>query len=219
MNIKEIHNFFENEVNDLVDNCPHCWWRTHIKSLWKGFHELRSGNIEYYIIFRCVPCEKLLLKKYLVRNNTFHREYYDLEWWIDKYPQIIDNKFSHDDSSHIPKDILEDYLEAIACKSIWAYKASCSMFRRTLQNSLVQLWADQTLDLVVQINSLQLTSDIKDWAHQIRIFWNWWAHPDKDWLKEVDEEITNEVHNFISEFLNYLFVMPKRVESARTRRE
>lgn len=219
MNIKEIQSFFEDQADNLIDKCPHCWGKTHIKLLWKDFHEFRNGNIEYYLTYRCVPCEKILLKVYLVKNNPYHNEFYSLEWWKDKYPIILDDNINEGDLEHIPEDIVADYKEAVSCKSIWAYKASCSMFRRTLQRSLETLGAENNTDLIVQINSLEnLTKELKDWAHQIRIFWNWWTHPDMDWLKEVNEEIANEVHNFLSQFLNYTFIMPRKVALSRIRR-
>jgi len=82
------------------------------------------------------------------------------------------------------------------------------------------LGADYKLDLITQINSLNsLPSDIKDWAHQIRIFGNWGAHPDKDNLKEVDHDDVIEVNDFISKFFLYVFIMPEKVKLSRTKRE
>ncbi len=64
-----------------------------------------------------------------------------------------------------------------------------------------------------------LPKNIKDWAHQIRIFGNWGSHPDKDKLKEVDAEEVAEAHDFISKFFVYMFIMPRKVEESRKRRE
>jgi hypothetical protein len=38
-------------------------------------------------------------------------------------------------------------------------------------------------------------------------------------LKDVDKEITEEVHDFISKFLMYIFIMPKKVSLSREKRE
>jgi hypothetical protein len=93
------------------------------------------------------------------------------------------------------------------------------MFRRALQGSLVELGAKEG-ELIQQINSLtDLPKDLKDWAHQIRIFGNWGAHPDKDKLKEVSVEEVNETYDFISKFLLYTFIMPRKVEESRKKRE
>jgi hypothetical protein len=94
------------------------------------------------------------------------------------------------------------------------------MFRRALQSSLVILGANHDLDLIKQIESLNsLPADIKDWAHQIRIFGNWGAHPDKDNLKEVDEDDVAEVYEFFEKYLVYMFIMPKKVQLSRAKRE
>ena len=75
-------------------------------------------------------------------------------------------------------------------------------------------------NLIGQINSLSdLPGDIKDWSHQIRIFGNWGAHPDKDQLKNVERDDVLEVHDFFSKFLVYTFIMPARVKASRERRE
>ena len=94
------------------------------------------------------------------------------------------------------------------------------MFRRALQSALVILGSNHDLDLINQINSLDsLPPDIKDWAHQIRIFGNWGAHPDKDNLKEVDADDVAEVHDFISKFFTYMFIMPEKVKLSRAKRD
>jgi len=94
------------------------------------------------------------------------------------------------------------------------------MFRRALQSALVILGSNHKLDLIKQIDFLEsLPIDIKDWAHQIRIFGNWGAHPDKDNLKEVDADDVTEVHDFISKFFTYMFIMPKKVELSRAKRD
>jgi hypothetical protein len=85
---------------------------------------------------------------------------------------------------------------------------------------LIQLGADPKLDLVKQIEALgNLPKDIKDWAHQIRIFGNWGAHPDIDNLKEVDSNDVSEAHDFMSKILLYMFIMPKKVMLSREKRD
>ena len=94
------------------------------------------------------------------------------------------------------------------------------MFRRALQSALVILGSNHKLDLIKQIDSLEsLPIDIKDWVHQIRIFGNWGAHPDKDNLKEVDADDVAEVHDFISKFFTYMFIMPEKVKLSRAKRD
>ncbi len=60
-----------------------------------------------------------------------------------------------------------------------------------------------------------MTADIKDWAHNIRIFGNWGVHPQDDQLKDVNQKKAEEVKMFLEEFFNYVYVMPSRVQKAK----
>ncbi|MFA4871934.1 MAG: DUF4145 domain-containing protein [Patescibacteria group bacterium] len=221
MDLKNATIFIEEYVKDLIDNCPHCEARVHIEKLWGDYHSFKNGNVEFYVIFRCKPCKKLILKTYLFEQDRYSNET-NLKsiGWDEKFPVSLDTELSEQDSEHIPEQVLLDYKEALKCKSINANRASCSMFRRALQSSLLELGANESVDLIEQINSLnKLPQDIKDWAHQIRIFGNWGTHPDKDNLKEINNDDVIEVYDFISKFFIYVFIMPKKVESSRKRRE
>jgi hypothetical protein len=92
------------------------------------------------------------------------------------------------------------------------------MFRRAIQNAMLNLGADAKIDLINQIKGVSsLTKDIQDWAQNIRIFGNWGAHPQDDNLKEIDHELALEVKDFVDQFINYVYVMPSRVASARSK--
>jgi predicted PurR-regulated permease PerM len=94
------------------------------------------------------------------------------------------------------------------------------MFRRSLQSALLERSSNPNQDLIDQIkNASFLTQDIKDWAHNIRIFGNWGAHPQDDNLKEADESVAKEAQSFLEEFFNYVYVMPDRVAKARAPKE
>jgi hypothetical protein len=143
-----------------------------------------------------------------------------MKGWKDIFPISLDDHLSEEEKTFVSSEILDDYNEALKCKSIGANRASCAMFRRALQNSLVALGADPKLDLVKQINSLpSLPADVKDWAHHIRILGNWGAHPDADNLKSIDANDVLETHDFISKFISYMFIMPAKVKLAREKRE
>jgi hypothetical protein len=143
-----------------------------------------------------------------------------MKGWKEKFPIYLDDQLNNEEREFIPEQVILDYQEALQCKSIGANRASCSMFRRALQISLVELGADHKLELIKQIDSLaNLPPDIKDWAHQIRILGNWGAHPDKDNLKDVDSENVTEVHDFISKFFLYVFIMPEKVKLSRSKRD
>jgi hypothetical protein len=135
--------------------------------------------------------------------------------WIAQYPSTK-TEAAEKFTMYVPASALADYEEGLRCMAAGAPRAAASMFRRALQDSLIQLGADQKADLMDQIKEVpKLTEDIKDWAHNIRIFGNWGAHPQQDLLKGVDEKKAREVRDFIDEFFNYVYVMPGKVVSAR----
>lgn len=220
MNIEEAKVAINNHVIDLIDDCPHCRAKVHIQQLWNDYHLFKNKDVEFYVVFRCRPCKKLLLKTYLFKQNRHSRDSnLSAIGWDEKFPSSLNDDMSDEENEFIPSEVLGDYQEALKCQSIGAGRASCAMFRRALQNSLVVLGASHKLDLIKQIDSLEsLPPDIKDWAHQIRIFGNWGAHPDKDNLKEVNADDVSEVHDFISKLLMYTFIMPEKVKLSRAKR-
>lgn len=221
MKIKEAKSAVNEHVIDLIDDCPHCGAKVHIEQLWNDNHQFRNGDVEFYVAFRCKPCKKLMIKTCLFEQNRYRNDQeLSFKGWDEKFPLSLDDELKEEEKEYIPDEVLKDYQEALKCRSFGANRASCAMYRRALQSSLVILGADHKLDLIKQIQSLgSLPSDIKDWAHQIRIFGNWGAHPDKDNLKEVDEDDVAEVHEFIEKYLLYMFIMPRKVQLSRAKRE
>lgn len=220
MDLNAAQNLIEQYVIDMIDICPHCGAKVHIEKLWSAHHSFDGGDVEFYVVFRCKPCKKLLLKTFMFKQNRYtNKTNLEVSGWDEKFPVSLDTELSKIDLQYIPEEIFVDYKEALKCKAIGANRASCAMFRRALQSALVELGASDG-DLINQIDLLSsLPADIKDWAHQIRIFGNWGAHPDKDKLKEVDAEEVAETHDFIAKFFVYTFIMPRKVKESRKRRE
>lgn len=221
MKLKEAREGINTHVKDLIELCPHCGARSHIEALWNDYHQLKNRDVEFYVIFRCKPCRKLILKTFYLEQNTYSaEENLTMKGWNEMFPMSLDDQLNKEEKEFIPNEILRDYEEALKCQSIEAYRGSCAMFRRSLQGALVRIGADTKLDLIKQIESLDtLPKDVKDWAHQIRIFGNWGAHPDKDNLKDVDSGDVTETHDFMSKFLLYIFIMPEKVKLSREKRE
>lgn len=203
-------------IKDFIDTCPHCDSRAHFQMLFNESHTDSNRNVTYYITFRCVPCKQLMLKTLKFKGNEYsNKEDLKLIGWEDKFPNddvVYVSKFE----GIVPTDVVADFKEGVISLNNKCNKAAVSMFRRSLQSALLNLGANAGEDLIVQIKNMgNLTPDIKDWAHNIRIFGNWGAHPQDDNLKEVDEKIADEVRTFIEEFFNYVYVMPARVTKAR----
>ena len=216
MNISQTKEMLTSQIADFIDTCPHCDALAHFQMLFNDAYKTSEGHIIYYVVFRCVPCRKLMLKTIKFEQNSYgNNENLKLLGWQDKFPGneiVYINKFQET----VPVEVLDDFEEGVISLHNQCNKASVSMFRRTLQSALLDLGADPKKELINQINEMtNLTQDIKDWAHNIRIFGNWGAHPQEDNLKEVNEDIANEVRMFIEEFFNYVYVMPGRVAKAR----
>ena len=136
----------------------------------------------------------------------------------DGYPQKITWDIDVKNKEYIPENVFNDFVEWIKCKNFWAYKASCAMFRRALQSALLELGCNKNDSLKNQIKSIDKLDDtLKERATEIRFLWNWWAHPD-DELDDVNQEIAEDTYNFICKFLEYVFVMPKKIEESRNKR-
>lgn len=218
MNKADTKTNFQQAVTDLIDDCPHCDTRAHLKLEFSESHDLRNRDVVYYAVFRCVPCKKLTLKTFRFNQNPYDQNpNLSAGVWEDKYPNETIASVSRFDGI-VPGDALADFKEGAICLQNKCNKASVAMFRRSLQSALLERGATPKEDLVDQIkNAPFLTQNIKDWAHNIRIFGNWGAHPQDDNLKDIDPKIAAETQSFLEEFFNYVYVMPSRVASARTK--
>lgn len=217
MNKEQANSLMNSEIlKDFTDICPHCGTKAHFQMLFNESYSNSKGDVTYFIVFRCVPCKKLVLETYLFTQNVYTKvEKLSMSGWQSRFPNdevAYVTKFEES----VPADVLNDFKEGVISLNNKCYKAAVSMFRRSLQSSLLNLGAKSDDDLIEQIkNTASLTPEIKDWAHNIRIFGNWGAHPQDDNLKEVNEKLAGEIKVFIEEFFNYVYVMPSRVAKAR----
>lgn len=205
---------------DFIDTCPHCSTKAHLEMM-DNYHHLADRGDQYnYVIFRCKPCKKLSVRVYSSKQNPYSGgQNLSMEKWVAKFPSI-DTTPSEKFTTYVSADVLSDYEEGLICLSAGAEKAAVSMFRRAMQDAMIDLGANQKLDLIEQIKAVPtLTEDIKDWAHNVRILGNWGAHPQDDLLRDVTPELAQEVRELLEEFMNYVYVMPGKVAAARKRYE
>ena len=92
----------------------------------------------------------------------------------------------------VPKEVLDDYIEAVKAYNVGAYKATVAMARRALQQAVEDKEASKKKPLYEQINELYnqhlLDDATKNLAHGIRYFGNYGAHPQDDLLSQVTED-------------------------------
>lgn len=117
----------------------------------------------------------------------------------------------------IPEKIAVDFKGGINCLSINEYKAAAAMFRRSLQQVMIDKNASGS-DLFAQIDDLEkrqiITSQVKNWAHEIRLWGNHGAHPSKDGLDELKREDMEEVKEFLESLFDYIYIMPAKVQTS-----
>lgn len=219
--------YYIRKYNRISEICPHCGVSAQAQQHHACSHRLENCNVEYYIMFQCLCCEKNFLKTLIFTAKKVKKgakeeadyKYKPSSDWSDCFPVSFgaDANALRDLKKHLSKNVFSDLEEALKCKAIGANNASCAMFRRALQSGLVELGADKAKKLVEQIKSLsiKLPPDLLDWANQVRIFGNWGAHNQFDVLKEVTIDEIKDAQNFISEFFKYTFVMPKTLVKAK----
>lgn len=215
----ELNSAFQNYAEDIVDICPHCWAKVHMQRVWFSFHEHWDHLYEGYFMFRCIPCGRLSVKVLAIEEDKYNEWSFRNLRWSWKYPRILENDFNTENIKYIPKEVYSDFREWLDCHSMWCYKASATMFRRSLQSALLVLWCNENDSLKNQIQSLdKLDDNLKERATEIRQLWNWWAHPKDDELQEVTEEVSDDICNFLSKFLEYAFIMPWKVLASKKKR-
>ncbi len=182
--------------------CPHC-------GVFVQFH-LTGASITgiRHSIVRCTNCDERTYVILKVTNGTHEV----IDYYPKRIPQI-DKSF--------PNDVRDDYIEAIRCFEVNAYKACVVMCRRSLQASALEKGANKSR-LVDQLEELMdngiITQSLYEWTTEIRHEGNIGAHPDKDGLKYVTKDDAQAILHFVEEYLKHVYEMPARVAEKRAKR-
>ena len=96
------------------------------------------------------------------------------------------------------------------------WTAAGMMFRKALETALKAKFPDITGKLVVRIDTAakagDLTQDMAEWAHQIRLLGNDATHEEEPF----SEEDARSMHAFTDLMLQYLFTLPGMMAAARS---
>jgi hypothetical protein len=121
----------------------------------------------------------------------------------------------------IPENVRNDFVEALFCETVQAYKATVVMCRRALQSSCKDLGAEGSR-LIDQIDNLfskgRITEALKKMAHEIRKLGNAGAHPDDDLLSDVTKDDAEDIVEFTEQYFEHIYVMPARMAEMMKRR-
>lgn len=134
--------------------------------------------------------------------------------------------FNADDyHQSIPQKVREDIAEAERCYYADAYRASVTMYRRAIQNIILNKITDPTIRkkrLVDQIDALfangLITKDLKDTAHEIRQFGNFGAHPSDDALDNTNSEDAEMIGQLTFDLIRTIYITPFQTAELKAKR-
>lgn len=183
--------------------CPYCTAYADMvqRAALGGVQVPGRGGIQF-AVWQCAACGMFVLGELGSPSGTPNN-------YVPR-PSAVRAEFTH-----VPEHIAEDAREAVLCHQVGAWRASAAMARRALQAAAYEKGAPNR-KLVDQIDALAdagvITTQLKDVAHQIRLGGNLGAHPDRDGIKDVDEDAAGRILRFMSQFFTYVYTIPGQLD-------
>lgn len=190
-----------------VRECPHCGigaqfinqFISSIESMRENPRNEKSPRkLNQVAVYRCAICSGPLFVHVSGTSLAI----------VEIYPSSVPNI-----SSEIPSPIREILIEAISCFGVLAWNATATMCRRAIQETVIKLGGSGK-DLYNQIEDLEIkriiTTDLRDWAHEIRTIGKHGAHADVP--IDVTKSDAEDALDFTQEFLNYTYVLKNRLQ-------
>ena len=193
--------------------CPHCGNISYFKPVTGAYFELYQSWQTICNATQCEACKKFAL---VVgnRNQSNGNVPFTLKAF---YPL---GRPSDDVDTAVPKEIAEDFREALRCKWVEARKATVTMCRRSIQTSCLAQGADKRKKLVGQIDELAakglITEPLRQFAHEVRLEGNDGAHPNPDGLENVSPKDADDIIEFTREYLHHVYVMPAKLAARKS---
>lgn len=193
--------------------CPHCGHASYFRPVTSAHTDQMTGAIHKICNgAQCESCKEFVL--ILGERNPGSGGSYGLK---ALYPLGKPNDRVEDS---VPQEIRPDFVEALRCRWIRAYKATVAMCGRVIQATALHKGASPKKKLVEQIDELAdngiITQPLKEMAHEVRLTRNIGVHPDEeDLLKDVGEKDADDIIEFTREFLHHVYVMPAKLQARR----
>ena len=203
-------------VPSTVITCPHCRVSSHFTPMTHSWDVENCWSIQ-----KCDTCQRLVLTifKYTGTVSCFpdgrkipdlHREPFDVFPYFSPIP-----------NASIPKEVAEDYAQAVLCFSAGAFNASAVMSRRAIETAAILLGAnpgDWLKDKIKYLRSHGLEQSLVDLATEIRLLGNVpAAHPDEhNLLRKVQPDECKIVLDFLEAFLESLYIRPAKIKKLKT---
>jgi hypothetical protein len=211
----EIVNFPQQNFNAVGASgvCPHCGDKSYFKPITAAYSEVHQYFQTLCNAVQCEACKNFALVVG-TRNQTLGNVPFTLK---ALYPLGRPND---NVAPAVPKEIAEDFQEALRCRWVEAYKATVTMCRRSIQTSCLAQGADKKKKLVGQIDELAakglITGPLKQFAHEVRLEGNDGAHPDPDGLEDVTAKDADDIIEFTREYLHHVYVMPAKLAARKS---
>ena len=201
--------------------CPHCRNKSAFTEA-GHFHyveQIREGSYSgwwiHYSVLQCQGCLDFILGVVRVREtelaSTLGKQTRRYTYsYVKHYPLgTPDDSVSED----VPKEIADDFSEALRCRWVNGYNATVEMCRRALESSCIGLGAPSNLGTLEKMidwvfEQGKITKPLRDMAHKIRLGGDRGAHPS---TRVMGEEDADAVIEFTREYLDHAYVMPAKM--------
>ena len=194
-------------------DCPHCNSKCYFKPVTNSHRELHGSLQTLCNAAQCEACKQFVLVVGERNTAAGGNVPFNLKGFhpLGRPDDRVDPA--------VPKEIAEDFREALRCRFVEAYKATVTLCRRSIQASCLAQGADKKKKLVHQIDELAakgvITGPLKDFAHEVRLEGNDGAHPDADGLENVTLKDADDIIEFTREYLHHVYVMPAKLAARK----
>jgi hypothetical protein len=123
-----------------------------------------------------------------------------------------------DAPENIPAGVNRAFIQAAESRQSGHFDAAAAMYRKSMELGLkdkspgIDAWKiEKRIDKMAAEGLI--TAELQDWAHELRLDGNDAVHED-----EMEKEAVDQMHDFCTFLLTYLYTLPEQVKVARARR-
>ena len=204
---------------NISTECPHCGDTVSLLPQHEPITDVGKDNA--YFVALCPNHRRHYCKPILAVYQALN------DFIIERYP-IPGFEASHIHEA-IPKRIREDYAEARRCMFVEAYKGAVALFRRVVEATACDKLGKKArhkngttkklYELIDLLGSESLiTKDVKDAAHEVRLFGNYGVHVQDDGLDEVKRDEARDVREICWQLLHTIYIAPFKTRELRGKR-
>jgi len=185
-----------------LERCPYCSIAKPNLSLVFGRHETRAyngKNLRYWVVYQCDNCGGLVLAESKQKEGLVEKFYPEQTKIDDTLPERA-------------RDFLQQAIESIHAPSGAIMLAASAVDAMLKEKGYNEGTLNNRIDQASE-NHL-ITSEMADWAHDIRLDANIERHSDLNYSMPSPDDSEKSI-NFALALAEFLFVLPARVERGR----